>query len=78
MLNVDDLLVVEENLSTVETQLNETNARAGAAPGVFKAEQYGVSSAIILCGDGVCIFTAHIDYLVSTLAQRARLTVHGN
>lgn len=45
MLNVDDLLVVEENLSTVETQLNETNARAGAAPGVFKAEQYGVSSA---------------------------------
>ncbi|KAI9277352.1 hypothetical protein BC943DRAFT_364269 [Umbelopsis sp. AD052] len=35
--------VVEENLSLVETQLNETNARAGAAPGVFKAEQYGLN-----------------------------------
>ncbi|KAI8576833.1 hypothetical protein K450DRAFT_255208 [Umbelopsis ramanniana AG] len=35
--------VVEENLSMVETQLNETNARAGAAPGVFKAEQYGLN-----------------------------------
>ncbi|KAH8549877.1 hypothetical protein BGW37DRAFT_501056 [Umbelopsis sp. PMI_123] len=35
--------VVEENLKVVETQLNETNARAGAAPGVFKAEQYGLN-----------------------------------
>lgn len=38
-------IVVEENLKVVETQLNETNARAGATPGVFKAEQYGVSAA---------------------------------
>jgi len=35
--------VVEENLKVVETQLNETNARAGATPGVFKAEQYGLN-----------------------------------
>lgn len=27
----------------VETQLNETNARAGVTPGVFKAEQYGMN-----------------------------------
>ncbi|KAG2178848.1 hypothetical protein INT43_001694 [Umbelopsis isabellina] len=35
--------VVEENLKVVETQLNETNARAGVTPGVFKAEQYGMN-----------------------------------
>ncbi|CAM0140965.1 hypothetical protein VKS41_007708 [Umbelopsis sp. WA50703] len=35
--------VVEDNLQVVETQLNETNARAGVTPGVFKAEQYGMN-----------------------------------
>jgi hypothetical protein len=51
VLITNDLLVVEENLKVVETQLNETNARAGAAPGVFKAEQYGVSRNSIFHSD---------------------------